>query len=68
MNQKELQNSLGKAMEKLTNYLETGKYSEKDIKIIQTMCSTAKQMVNNADIIIRASKIVGDKESCKNLL
>lgn len=68
MNNVELQKTLGKAMEKLDESLANGKVNEKDIKIIQTMCSVAKQMVCNADIIIRASKLVGDKETCKGLL
>lgn len=68
MNAIEIQASLGKAMTKLNKCLDTGKCSDKDIKLIQTMCSVAKQLICNADIIIRASKLTGDKEACKGLL
>lgn len=67
MTQKELQLELGKAVSILSLSLKNRKYNERDIKVIQTMCSVAKQMINNADIILRASKMVGDKEACKDL-
>lgn len=67
MTQNELQKSLGNAMEQLDKNLKDGKYNEKVVKTIQTMCSVAKQMVNNADVIIRASKITSDKESVEKL-
>lgn len=56
MTQNELQDSLGNAMQELDKNLKNGKYNEKVIKTIQTMCSVAKQMVNNADVIIRGNK------------
>ena len=68
MNAVEVQTSLGKAMTKLNKCLETGQCNEKDLKLIQTMCSVAKQLICNADIIIRASKLTDDKEACKGLL
>jgi len=68
MTQKQLQNELGNAMTRLSTSLVNNKYNEREIRTIQTMCSVAKQMVNNADIILRASKITGDKEACKDLV
>jgi len=68
MKQKELQLELGKAMTRLSSSLTSGKYNEREIKVIQTMCGVAKQMINNADIILRASKMIGDKEACKDLV
>ena len=59
MTQNELQDSLGNAMQELDKSLKNGKYNEKVIKTIQTMCSVAKQMVNNADVILRGTKITG---------
>ena len=67
MTQNELQDSLGNAMQELDKSLKNGKYNEKVIKTIQTMCSVAKQMVNNADVIIRGSKITGNKSSLEKL-
>jgi len=32
------------------------------------MCGVAKQMINNADIMLRASKMTGDKETSKDLV
>ena len=68
MTQKELQLELGNAITILSSSLKNRKYNERDIKAIQTMCGVAKQMINNADIILRASKMVGDKEACKDLV
>jgi len=68
MTQKELQNELGNAMKRLSNSLANNKYNEKEIKVIQTMCGVAKQMINNADIMLRASKMTGDKETSKDLV
>lgn len=68
MTQKELQAELGKAMSRLSVSLSTNKYNEREIKTIQTMCGVAKQMVNNADVILRASKISGDKQAAQDLL
>ena len=67
MTQNELQDSLGNAMQELDKSLKNGKYNEKVIKTIQTMCSVAKQMVNNADVIIRGTKITGNKGSLEKL-
>ncbi len=67
MTQNELQDSLGNAMQELDKSLKNGKYNEKVIKTIQTMCSVAKQMVNNADVIIRGTKITGNKSSLEKL-
>lgn len=67
MTQNELQDSLGNAMQELDKNLKDGKYNEKVIKTIQTMCSVAKQMVNNADVIIRGTKITGNKSSLEKL-
>ena len=67
MTQNELQDSLGNAMQELDKNLKNGKYNEKVIKTIQTMCSVAKQMVNNADVIIRGTKITGNKSSLEKL-
>ncbi len=68
MKQKDLQKELGMAMEKLSVSLKNNDFKENEIKVIQTMCSVAKQMVNNADIIIRASKMTGNKKACKELI
>ena len=67
MTQNELQDSLGNAMQELDKHLKDGKYNEKVIKTIQTMFSVAKQMVNNADVIIRGTKITGNKSSLEKL-
>lgn len=33
---------------------------KKEVEISQTICSLAKQMINNADIVLRANKLVAD--------
>ena len=33
---------------------------KKEVEISQTICSIAKQMINNADIVLRANKLVAD--------
>ena len=68
MKQKELQLELGKAITILSSNIQNKNYDEKEIRTIQTMCSVAKQMVNNADIILRASKMLNDKKSCEDLV
>ena len=34
---------------------------KKEVEISQTICSLAKQMINNADIVLRANKLVADE-------
>lgn len=54
----ELQNILGRRIEIATNNDLTLEERQKETEISQTISSLAKQMVNNADIVLRAEKLV----------
>lgn len=54
----ELQNILGRRIEIATNNDLTIEERQKETEISQTISSLAKQMINNADIVLRAEKLV----------
>lgn len=54
----ELQDILGRRIEIATNNDLTLEERQKETEISQTISSLAKQMVNNADIVLRAEKLV----------
>ncbi len=54
----ELQNILGRRIEIATNNDLTLEERKKETEISQTISSLAKQMINNADIVLRAEKLV----------
>ena len=54
----ELQNILGRRIEIATNNDLTLEERQKETEISQTISSLAKQMINNADIVLRAEKLV----------
>lgn len=61
MNQLELQNLLGKELEKV--YESENLPRETQIKVLDTaaaISSLAKQMINNADVVLRAEKLETD--------
>lgn len=58
----ELQNKLGKLIEDLTDEREP---YENKLRIAQTaavVSSLAKQMINNADVVLRAEKLFSDRK------
>lgn len=61
MKQNELHEKLGNLFNNLDNTREEGKYSEKLINTAKAMTSVAKQMIQSADVSIRASKLLNDK-------
>ena len=58
MTQKQLHKDLGNLYGKLNDCIENGKYNEKLIQTAKTMAGVAKQMIQSADVSIRASKIL----------
>lgn len=54
----ELQDILGRRIEIATNNNLTLEERQKETEISQTISSLAKQMINNADIVLRAEKLV----------
>lgn len=54
----ELQDILGRRIEIATNNDLTLEERQKETEISQTISSLAKQMINNADIVLRAEKMV----------
>lgn len=72
MNLFELQVILGERIEKLTDESFTKEQRKEEIVRSTAICNIAKQMINNADVIIRAEKlslengigmnILGDKD------
>lgn len=54
----ELQDILGRRIEIATNNDLTLEERQKETEISQTISSIAKQMINNADIVLRAEKLV----------
>lgn len=67
MTQKELHEKLGNMFTKLDDTLSDGKYNEKLINTAKVMSLVAKQMIQSADVSIRASKILGDKALLKGI-
>lgn len=61
MTQKTLHGKLGSIFDALDTTLKEGKYNEKLINTAKTMTSVAKQMIQSADVSIRAAKMLGDK-------
>lgn len=56
----ELQQKLGEQVELLSNPNTTYQSKKAMAEIAQTISSLAKQMINNADVILRTEKLVGD--------
>lgn len=54
----ELQDILGRRIEIATNNDLTLEERQKETEISQTISSLAKQMINNADIVLRTEKLV----------
>lgn len=54
----ELQDILGRRIEIATNNDLTLEERQKETEISQTISALAKQMINNADIVLRAEKLV----------
>lgn len=68
MTQKELHEKLGELYNKLDDNMQNGKFNEKTIITAKTMAGIAKQMGNSADIILRASKLVGNHKVVKDVI
>lgn len=56
----ELQDILGTRIEIATNENMSLEERRKETEISQTISSLAKQMINNADIVLRAEKLVSE--------
>lgn len=56
----ELQDILGTRIEIATNENMSLEERRKETEIYQTISSLAKQMINNADIVLRAEKLVSE--------
>lgn len=56
----ELQNVLGERITKATDETLTVEERMKEKELSQTISSLAKQMINNADIVLRTNKLVAE--------
>ena len=56
----ELQNVLGKQIENLTDDREPYENKKRIAEVAITVSSLAKQMINNADVVLRAEKLFSD--------
>lgn len=58
----ELQTKLGEQIELLTSSELNGNEKAEAISSAQTISSLAKQMINNADVVLRAEKLIHGTE------
>ena len=58
----ELQNILGERILKLTDETLSSEQRNQEIEISQTISSLAKQMINNADVVLRTDKLISTGE------
>ena len=58
----ELQNILGERILKLTDETLSSEQRKQEIEISQTISSLAKQMINNADVVLRTDKLISTGE------
>lgn len=56
----ELQNKLGEQIEALTNPEESNETRKQAAEIAAVISSLAKQMINNADIVLRRDKMISE--------
>ena len=67
MTQKDLHKALGEVFTTLKRNLDEGKYSEKTINTAKTMAGLAKQMIQSADVSLRASKMLHNTDMLKDM-
>lgn len=60
MTLKELQDILGERIAIAANLNATYAERQKETEISQTISSLAKQMINNADVVLRAEKLIAE--------
>ena len=58
----ELQDILGERILKLTDETLSSEQRKQEIEISQTISSLAKQMINNADVVLRTDKLISTGE------
>ena len=58
----ELQDILGERILKLTDETLSSEQRKQEIDISQTISSLAKQMINNADVVLRTDKLISTGE------
>ena len=58
----DLQNILGERILKLTDETLSSEQRKREIEISQTISSLAKQMINNADVVLRTDKLISTGE------
>lgn len=58
----DLQNILGERILKLTDETLSSEQRKQEIEISQTISSLAKQMINNADVVLRTDKLISTGE------
>lgn len=56
----ELQNKLGEQIEALTNPESSNETKKEAAEIASVISSLAKQMINNADIVLRRDKMISE--------
>lgn len=56
----ELQDKLGRQIEMLTDEKTPFAMRKKEAELSMTVSSLAKQMINNADVILRTEKLIAD--------
>ena len=58
----DLQNILGERILKLTDETLSYEQRKQEMEISQTISSLAKQMINNADVVLRTDKLISTGE------
>ena len=58
----DLQNILGERILKLTDETLSSEQRKQEMEISQTISSLAKQMINNADVVLRTDKLISTGE------
>ena len=68
MTQMELQARLGDLMEKLMDDNATNRERAKALENAEFGCKVAKQMINNADVILRTDKLTGKTDRINEIV
>ena len=67
MNLIELQDVLGKSIKKITDNNFNFEEKEEVLKEAEYVAKIAKQMINNADIILRSEKAMSEGQNLRNM-
>lgn len=66
MNLLELQKILGEAVKEITKKEKTEEEHKKDLENAEYIAKISKQMINNADVILRSEKLIAEGRKLPN--